>query len=390
MNALKEQRPTSAALPYDRIGAERRKDGMLGSPHFGREPLNSFRSFQPTQHDTRQGVNGHGPPGRPSSQPAQHAAPRGLNGIAPPDVTSDGRFGSFRQYEAPPAPERHAEPSEREPFPPFQNGYASWPAERTLLGSPQIDRDSRIANPLRVQPGAFGTPMREDQAGVFKPAHPLSFQPTRDSIEHRPFQDVQREAMRSPPPPDYAMYQRGRNGFVDRPMTFEEHRRMEAMQREQMRKESEGSVHRAILNLSPEVNRVGRNSPLPQAVQGAQTRHMGPGENRPGIKTEFGRMFSGLGSGVGTATPTAGQSVNGATTPSRVTPLRQLDDGNLVRTAVDQIEDGRKTRSSRTIRRASSPHPHCPPCVPTLPLSPSTHATPVAPLPHPAAGLGLR
>jgi hypothetical protein len=48
-----------------------------------------------------------------------------------------------------------------------------------------------------------------------------------------------------------------------------------------------------------EINRKGRISPLPQAVQGAQPQLSGPA-GEPGIKSEFGRMFSGIGTGVGT------------------------------------------------------------------------------------------
>ena len=47
-----------------------------------------------------------------------------------------------------------------------------------------------------------------------------------------------------------------------------------------------------------EMNRKGRASPLPQAVQGAQIQQAGPA-GEPHIKNEFGRMFSGIGSGVG-------------------------------------------------------------------------------------------
>lgn len=49
-----------------------------------------------------------------------------------------------------------------------------------------------------------------------------------------------------------------------------------------------------------ELNRKGRLSPLPRAVQGAQAQLGGPG-GEPGIKSEFGRMFSGIGNGVGNA-----------------------------------------------------------------------------------------
>lgn len=48
-----------------------------------------------------------------------------------------------------------------------------------------------------------------------------------------------------------------------------------------------------------EMNRTkGRISPLPQAVQGAQPQVPGP-TTEPGIKSEFGRVFSGLGGGLG-------------------------------------------------------------------------------------------
>ncbi|KAF2205649.1 Rxt3-domain-containing protein [Delitschia confertaspora ATCC 74209] len=56
--------------------------------------------------------------------------------------------------------------------------------------------------------------------------------------------------------------------------------------------------------------RTGRASPLPQAVQGAQARPQSIGKD-PSIKSEFSRMFSGLGSGLG------------ASTPSRQSPLPQ-------------------------------------------------------------------
>ncbi|KMU73850.1 hypothetical protein CISG_10237 [Coccidioides immitis RMSCC 3703] len=55
--------------------------------------------------------------------------------------------------------------------------------------------------------------------------------------------------------------------------------------------------HRTILNLNAE-NKRGRVSPLPQAVQGAQAQLIGPA-GEPGIQSELGRVFSGIGSGVG-------------------------------------------------------------------------------------------
>jgi hypothetical protein len=61
--------------------------------------------------------------------------------------------------------------------------------------------------------------------------------------------------------------------------------------------EAQHAQQRNFLNVQ-EINRKGRSSPLPQAVQGAQGQLNGPG-GEPSIKNEFGRMFSGIGSGVG-------------------------------------------------------------------------------------------
>lgn len=53
-----------------------------------------------------------------------------------------------------------------------------------------------------------------------------------------------------------------------------------------------------------EMNRRGRISPLPQAVQGAQPQLSGPA-GEPGIKSEFGRIFAGVNSGIGGLTSPA-------------------------------------------------------------------------------------
>jgi Histone deacetylation protein Rxt3 len=58
------------------------------------------------------------------------------------------------------------------------------------------------------------------------------------------------------------------------------------------------SQHRTILGLNAESKR-GRFSPVPQAVQGAQAHTPVPDA---GIKSEHGRVFSGLGGGLGTST----------------------------------------------------------------------------------------
>ncbi|KAF1963052.1 Rxt3-domain-containing protein [Byssothecium circinans] len=62
---------------------------------------------------------------------------------------------------------------------------------------------------------------------------------------------------------------------------------------------------KSLLAFGPDVNRrTGRASPLPQAVQGAQAQPLSIGKD-PHVKSEFGRMFSGLG-GLGSSTPSRG------------------------------------------------------------------------------------
>lgn len=333
-----EQRAQSAF--HDRPPQEQRRDGMFASPQFPRESPHSFRAFRPEQ---EQRSIGFGPQGRPSSQPTEPARARTVDEIiANRERPSEARFSTFRHFGEPGAPRSDLTPRhDAHPFPP--SGITSQPREREVYGSPQVDRDSVRQGPPRYQTGVFSTPLREEQSGVFRPAYHHAPDTARESIETRPMHDYRREEPRSSPPmTDLPPYVRARNGFVDRPMTFEEHQRMEAVQREQ-RKESDGSTGpKSLLAISPDITRKGRNSPLPQAVQGAQPRHVGPGGNNPGIKMEFGRMFSGLGSGVGSTTPTAGQ--NGTATPSRSSPARHVEDGDLVRTAVGNIEDWKSGR----------------------------------------------
>lgn len=75
--------------------------------------------------------------------------------------------------------------------------------------------------------------------------------------------------------------------------------------------------HRSILGASQEAHRrLERFSPLPQAVQGASGQPVGSGRD-PTIKSEFGRMFSGLGSGVGSTPVPMAPASNGSPTPNR-------------------------------------------------------------------------
>ncbi len=84
---------------------------------------------------------------------------------------------------------------------------------------------------------------------------------------------------------------------------------------DQPRKGSEELMHhRNLLGVGLDAKR-GRASPLPQAVQGAQA----PGEL--GIKSELGRVFAGIGSGVGGVTATSTGS--GPSTPMTASPFKR-------------------------------------------------------------------
>ncbi|RDI82032.1 hypothetical protein Vi05172_g7872 [Venturia inaequalis] len=76
----------------------------------------------------------------------------------------------------------------------------------------------------------------------------------------------------------------------------------------------------------------GRASPLPQAVQGAQPPPMGMGSD-PSIKSEFGRIFQGLGYG----------GNYGASTPTRGSPMpRSAPEGEAI-----VVSDGEGTKMSK-------------------------------------------
>ncbi|KAJ5173524.1 uncharacterized protein N7500_001455 [Penicillium coprophilum] len=94
-----------------------------------------------------------------------------------------------------------------------------------------------------------------------------------------------------------------------------------ALADEGRRKGSEELLHhRSLLAVGAGGKRGGRASPLPQAVQGAQAPYIGPA-GEPAIKNELGRVFSGIGSGVGGVTAATGGS--GPSTPLGSSPFKR-------------------------------------------------------------------
>ncbi len=100
-----------------------------------------------------------------------------------------------------------------------------------------------------------------------------------------------------------------------------------------------------------EINRRGRISPLPQPVQGAQGQSNGQ-SGEPSIKNEFGRMFSGIGSGVGAME----RAMSG---PSPIISGPQIpfsNPGGLRREDLESLQDGSPGENGgpKMARRTSS------------------------------------
>ena len=128
---------------------------------------------------------------------------------------------------------------------------------------------------------------------------------------------------------------------------------------EQPIKPDEDSLHhhRGSLALLLDNSRRGRISPLPQAVQGAQARVSGPASD-PGIKSEFAKMFIGIGSGVGQA----GRLGSGASTPFSPSPTTNVESGRKTPLAgrgelVDFANSWAGSKGGRKGRKAKDEEP---------------------------------
>lgn len=326
--------PRTGTAFHDRGASEPHRDVVSGPAQPPRESVHSFRNFQPHQPESRTALNGVATLGRPSSQPVEPAGPRSVEEMVGPDPQGDAQLGLFRQFGEPIGQPLGYAPGIEEPLRQEQHmhpdGATLQSRKEEVFDGMHMDRDPRHGM-LRYQGAPFGTAIREDQAGLFRPSFQHASDVARESIESRAYSDPHHHPPQpSPQGPGMPLFERGRNDFADRPMTFEEHQRMEVAQREQHanRKESDGSVHRALLNISPELGRKGRNTPQPQAIQGAQPRQSGPIKNNSRLNA-FGRMFSGLGSGAGSATPGPGYDMNHS--PSRRSPSGAPEDADMTR-----------------------------------------------------------
>ncbi|THW76507.1 Rxt3-domain-containing protein [Aureobasidium pullulans] len=316
---MQAQRPAeSKSQPFHQPGPHQ---PLHMSQHNAAPGFRPFQSSPPSGHPEEQHHYAGHAPSRPNSQPMHAHLDQELRN---------------RQ-------DMHDRPPPRHPsaFPPYVDhmgrpGPLSQPPSRADLERPDLNGHGHHQLPHTMShtarstpappPQSYGRlnfgPVREEYPGLFRPAVQM---PSREEMEQRgPHNEmIGRPEHRQSP----AM-----NGMDDRQRPNAAHYAMYGPPGYEAREGEEHPLQRAFLGVASEIrHKNGRSSPLPQAVQGAQPRHIGPGAD-PGVKSEFGRMFSGLGSGVGSNTPTAGIA-----TPSRGSPARQVD--------VNEDTDSRKARS---------------------------------------------
>lgn len=234
--------------------------------------------------------------GHPHEYPRQ-VDPRSQQYGRPPDPRDWTRPG-YEPARAPYDPTMH--PPRQQEYPPnaapHYNGpphpYGPSPADRHHPG-PHQHHQHGLPPPGPAHPQTYESPDRQRMGGMHMDRpHPQQQPPPRTREES------------AVPPPSVAyggvgpsMYEPSRNRSL----------------------EEIGAPHQRNLLGIQEINRKGRISPLPQAVQGAQPQLAGPA-GEPGIKSEFGRMFSGIGTGVGTISspvPAGAQLVYGGTASHR-------------------------------------------------------------------------
>ncbi|KAK1994270.1 Rxt3-domain-containing protein [Colletotrichum falcatum] len=177
-------------------------------------------------------------------------------------------------------------PRHHHEYPP--SSAPNYPGQSHSAPAPQFQQQHPHND--RYPPGPPNHPQQPPpgQPGQQQQQQPFD-SPERQRINHlhpqaQPPPAHRRPGEEGPPPPSVAystphgppMYDSPRNRPMEEHLNHNNQRNLLAVQ---------------------EINRKGRVSPMPQAVQGAQPQLPGPA-GEPGIKSEFGRMFSGIGSGV--------------------------------------------------------------------------------------------
>ncbi|KAL1305088.1 hypothetical protein AAFC00_002021 [Neodothiora populina] len=351
-------------------------------PPFAQPSVAGFRPYQSSPSSVQGEEMAHNPahpPPRPNSQPTQQSQAEAEAQRRQDFYERSHYQPSFRSYTE--QHERFANPASHHPPPPPPLPPLSHSSERPgpqheHLANGHSGHQARMSphpsQAARPPPGAnaqdhtrdnYAAALREDQhAGQYRQSFnqygnrrspPHAQNGSREELDYRaPRAEMifGRPVYRHTPPPADA----GRYDPASRPPPSSQypHHMYESHPHDQHARREEGPGglhHRALLDVSAEMARKnGRSSPLPQAVQGAQPRHIGPTAD-PGIKNEFGRMFPGLGLGHISSTPTAAMSTNGMATPSRMSPAMLVDPNEHVGT--DNEVASNHSRSNKRSRK---------------------------------------
>ncbi|KAL8282483.1 hypothetical protein RB600_005776 [Gaeumannomyces tritici] len=253
-------------------------------PGYGRHPDPRDQGPWPRQQPPQ-----HYEPGRPYD-PAAHPPP-------PPPRHPDYPHSTAPPFGSHPAPYHpQHQPPDRYPPP-------SHPGQAPMPGSGPGDR-----GPPPPHPQPFDSPERQ--------RHILHQHHQQQHPQQQP-QHPHRNPADEPPPRPSVAYSGGPGGPGVGPPYDPSRNMVSAEEIPPPHREPP----RGLLAIQ-EMNRKGRVSPLPQAVQGAQPQLPGPA-SEPGIKSEFGRMFSGIGSGVGAL---SSPIPSGAQVPFTTAGLMRKDD----------------------------------------------------------------
>jgi Histone deacetylation protein Rxt3 len=223
----------------------------------------------------------------------------------------------------------HVAPNDRSPSAPSAPGPLYGTSSRISDETNLLRRNLMGQEPLREEPRHdYGAPRKEEYSSPLKTQFRGSYysQPPPTSTVEAPRSHPQIiEALRRPP----EQFTSQEPIPIHSRNTFEsDRRRDETLMRRSESRDSrrmggeDMQQSRSFLGISSDPNKRGRASPLPQAVKGAAPQLVGPGSD-PSIKSEFGRIFQGLGSGLGGP---------GSLTPSRQSPVpqRMRDDAGHV------------------------------------------------------------
>ncbi|PGH23490.1 hypothetical protein AJ80_02444 [Polytolypa hystricis UAMH7299] len=335
--------------------------GGLSRPYYPEKPPSSLHSpsttpFGESRYNPDRRLSLSGPILRPSSQPQmEEPAPRASLfspvtrpapgfGDASAKGPAPGRIGytgmeatsqSPRRYSLPRADHRD-EPSHREPEHIGITAQDSKQPPPAPFGPNIIDRDGeRQLRPSwqpvtrRLSPDPSRLPSNESSStygysALTNYAKSISSQvPPPRSVPGAPMQARHESALSndSSPAGNISKFQHPQRLNSPTPGSSSTGPSFSTPAEEHQRKGSDDLFqHRSLLNVSAENKRTGRASPLPQAVQGAQAQIVGPAEEA-GIKSELGRVFAGIGSGVGvSAAATPG---SGPPTPLTSSPFKR-------------------------------------------------------------------